>query len=1221
MPSPTRTRGFVACLALALGVAFLLPAGPAAAQQPTPDQQAAMLLAAGQKGYNDANPQFAADRFREFLQKFGGHKDANAARYGLGLALLDLPTPDHLKAIEALGPPANEAASPDRPLALYYLAAAHRGLGHKELAEGVARPNEMPQRTQAAQGKFTEAVKFFTQAREAFEKKTPPDAEWAARARCDQAEMEIRLNKVKEARATAEPFVKEMGLAKSKFRPLGMYYHGVACFLLGEVPAAGKSLNQLAPFDQPFGPHARYLMGRVHTAQDEKAEAAAAFDAVLAGYDKLKKDAVERLKQPDRFKTDPWEKARLETLVKSPVPDYVAGSAFYGACLNYEAGKFGEALTKFQAFAKDYATSPLKDDALLRAGFCFVQTKQFDEAARTLQPLTNTPRLADQAFYWIGKAQVGLALAADPNNPAARTQILNAAVTSFRTAADRANQLAGTDPDAKTRRAEILLELADTLLTNKQAREAATAYETIWNEKLLPNKAEETLQRIVAAYHLAGDFQTSDARISEFKQKFPQSPLTPLVLFRGAENAYARAEQLAKQNNPAGAKQGFADAGKKYEEVVAKYPEFERVNRARYGLGLCFVAVEDWEKAAAALDAVPAPERNGDLAAVSFVLADCLIRTAPAKAEDALQDNVLREKLGAAAGLLDAFVAASPKAPEAPDALLKFGYCQKRLGIQLVPGNDRTDAFNKARAAYERLGREYAQSPLAGTAALERAKVMALQGDKGGAVNALRAFAQDPLAKSAVAPLAYISLATLLREQNQAAQAAQAMQDARQKFEGPLTADPQRKDWVHLLRYHHGVALFEAGKPTDARQAFDQVIQQAGGTPVAAEAALRGGQCLVDEGKKKLELIEKEKTKPNLKADQLAQLDTQLKAAKAELVTAAKQLEQRADQFKQALPQNEARARMLYDAAWAHKAAGDDPTPVYTKLIGEFPDLSLAVEARLELAEVLADKEKPADAVKLLKEALDKEPTDKPTPPETAERIRLRLGAALFANKDVPGAQAQFDAVAGNEKSPHRGPALYRSAECLIAQGKWEEAKTKLVIFRDNGAFHNIPTVSDRALLRLGHVLTELKQWDASRQAFETLAARYGDGNTWATDARYGMGWALQNQARYDEAVNAYAQVTQKTTDDRAGRAHLQIGLCRAAQKRWEDAGKAFAVVYYGYDLPDLKFAAMVEHARTLTEEKKTADATKLLDRVVKDAPKDGPWAKAAKEMLDKIKK
>src|SRR4029077_1184320 len=122
--------------------------------------------------------------------------------------------------------------------------------------------------------------------------KTPPDADWAARARCDSAEMELRLGKAKEARTFVEPFVKDSALAKSQFRPLGLYYHGFACFLMNDIPAAGKSLNSLAPFDQPFGLHARYLMGRLHAAQDEKAEAAVAFTAVLTSYDEQKKAAI-----------------------------------------------------------------------------------------------------------------------------------------------------------------------------------------------------------------------------------------------------------------------------------------------------------------------------------------------------------------------------------------------------------------------------------------------------------------------------------------------------------------------------------------------------------------------------------------------------------------------------------------------------------------------------------------------------------------------------------------------------------------------------------------------------------------------------------------------------------------------------------------------------------------------------------------------------------------
>jgi tetratricopeptide (TPR) repeat protein len=433
--------------------------------------------------------------------------------------------------------------------------------------------------------------------------------------------------------------------------------------------------------------------------------------------------------------------------------------------------------------------------------------------------------------------------------------------------------------------------------------------------------------------------------------------------------------------------------------------------------------------------------------------------------------------------------------------------------------------------------------------------------------------------------------------------------------------NPQKAEWLALLRYHHGVALFESNKPADARNAFDAASQAAPNLPIAVEAALRGTQCQVEEARAKIASIEKKKTQPGLKPEQIAEIDNQLKAAKAELANIGKLFEQRAETHRPAHPQSEARARMLYDAAWAHRAAGADPAGPYTKLLAQFPDLALAVEARLELAELLTDKGKADDAIKLLKEALDKEPTDKPTPAETIERLRIRLGVALFEKKDYAAAQGQFDAVGNNDKSPHRAHGLYRSAECALALNKPDDAQKKLVIFRDNANFHNVAGVSDRALLRLGHAYTQLKQWDPARQAFELVSARYGNNNTWAIDARYGIGWAFQNQGRHDDAVTAYALVTQATTDDRAGKAHLQIGLCRAAQSKWADAGKAFATVYFGYDLPDLKFPALLEHARVLVEEKKSDEAIKLLERVLKDAPKDGEWAKAAQERLDKLKK
>src|SRR5207244_1740752 len=68
---PTR-YGCTACLCLLL----LLSAAPA--QQLTPEQQADMLLGSARKAYNEKNYPFAAQRFREFLARFGGHKEARS---------------------------------------------------------------------------------------------------------------------------------------------------------------------------------------------------------------------------------------------------------------------------------------------------------------------------------------------------------------------------------------------------------------------------------------------------------------------------------------------------------------------------------------------------------------------------------------------------------------------------------------------------------------------------------------------------------------------------------------------------------------------------------------------------------------------------------------------------------------------------------------------------------------------------------------------------------------------------------------------------------------------------------------------------------------------------------------------------------------------------------------------------------------------------------------
>jgi TolA-binding protein len=1257
--------------------ALLLGATTVSGQAVPADQAAEMLLTSARTAYNNKDYPFAAGRFREFLAKYGSHKEVNAARYGLALSLIEGPDKDYNGAVEQLNPLAGVKDATDYPFYLYYLGLAQRGQGVKALAQIPAKPNEAPQLKDAARQRFDEAAKQFAAAVDAFagraknpdpEKDLPLDLEWSARARCDLAEMLLRNAKPKEARDAAAPFASDKLLAKSRYHGQGLYYHGFACFQQKDEPAAGRSLSQLAPFSDPvFGTHARYLMARVHHAADERAEAAADYQGVLDDHAKQKVAAAEALKQPDRFKNDPDEKARLEALTRDPVPDHVARAAFFLGVMQYEDGKFAEALAKLAEFVKQNPTSPLAAEAQLRQGFCQVQLKQWAEAQKILQPLSEKePRLADQCLLWIAKSQVG---AADPNNAPAFEQALKTALDTFRRAAEKAGQM--LDAEAKARRGEILFETADAQQLAKQFKEAAATYTTILNDKLTPTREEEAAQGVPAALQLAGDYAESDKACQRFRDAYPKSPLLPAVSFRFAENACFSAQAAEKLPNPDDKKRETAkwydEALKRYQTVVDRYPESPNVNLARYGLAMCHYHKGDLERARAALETIAGAERTGDLAVAPYHLADCLIRLAPIKADDAVAAGKLEEQLKQASELLSGFVAAQPDRPQAPDALIKLGFCQQRLAGVLAQGPDQAAALAAARTAYEQLLQKYAKSDLAPQAKFERAKVLASQKDVNGAVNELRQFAaNDPWKAAPSAPMALLHLATLLRGQNQAQQAADVLAQCRKDWETKLQADPARAGWVPLLQYHHGVALREAGKRGDARAVFDLVVKQAADRPEAGDAALRFGQCLKDDGQQKMTDAAKKLATSNLKPEEIDAAKKLMDDGVKDLRDAVQYLTQQAEALKQKQPTAEARGRMFYEAAWACRTLADleitaardkilqeqwqkrkdevakktppgrsppfvpppdvplaavPPQPSegqaraqYQALIAGFPDLPLATDARFELAEVLTERGEHDGAVKLLNDALDKEPT-----PELAEKIKVRLGAALLAKGDAKKALDKLTAVANNPKSAMAPQAAYRAGECQLALGKPDEAAKALAVFRDKPEFQNVPNLTDRALLRLGAALSQLKQWDASRQAYEQVFNRFGN-SPWANEARYGAGWCLQNQQKYDEAVNYYNQVTANTATELAARAQLSVGQCRLAQKKYAEASTAFLIVPTTYDYPSLSATALLEAARVFTEDNKAEQAVKLLERVTRDHP-DTEQAEAAKKRLAELKK
>jgi TolA-binding protein len=1291
----------------------------------TPDQAAGLLLNSARKAYNEKNFPFAASRFREFLQKYGGHKDAPAARYGLALSLLDGPERDYPAAAGELNQLAGNKALPEWPSVLYHLGLAHRGQGLAALALAVAKPAEANTYRETARQRFEEASRHFGAAVAAYTERLPKptdkgpsiEAEWLARSRCDQADMLLRIGKAKEARDAVTPLVQELQFAKSRYRSLALYHHGFASFLLGDRMAAGKSLNSLAPFTDPeFATHARYLLARTHHQTGERAEAQLHYEAVIAEHDKKKKDAAAALGNPEPLKNDPEEKRRLEQLANGPLPEHVARAHFFLAVLLYENERFAEALPRFQAYVQQFPTSPFATEAQLRQGFCQVQLRQWDEALKVLQPLVDKDaRLNDQALFWIGKAQVGKA---DPANAAAFEQAISTAIPTFQRAADRSNQLVATDPSAKQRRGEALVEMADAWQRIKKYREATGIYTQVLNEKLLPlAREEEVATSLCAAWQLAPDYNQADQACLKFRDTYPKSPLLPAVLFRYAENAYFQALAAAKiADLPTRTKEVVRlndEALKRYQVIVEKYPEFAQVQLARFGMAMALYRKGEWDKVRPLLEAIPATDRAGELVLVAYYLADLMLRTAPTRADDAVAAGKLEEQLKAAIEYLDSFVAAVPNGPQTADGLLKLGYAHQRLGGLLAKPEEKAKAFADARAAYEQLVQRFPAGPEMPVATFERAKVLALQNDEGGAINEMRRFQAPPLKTAPIAPMACLHLATLLRRQGKSADAATVLDQCRKETEPTLLGDPQRASWVPLLRYHHGVALREADKRPEARAVLDLIVQQTPERPEAAEAALRVGQCLKEEGEKKISTGQAKLVGGNLKPEDQSAARKSIDDGIADVRNAVAYLANQAEQVRQRQPANEARARILYEAAWAARSVAEQEVAVarakvqqdlwqkrrdevakktapgapppyvpppevplklvplqpfeaearkhYQALIAAFPDININADARFELAELLSDRGEHDAAIALLREALDKEPQG-----DLLDKVRVRLGNAWLEKSNGAKAIEQLALVHANPKSSQWAQATYRLAEVhlrkdavfggttTLAAANWAwgvqatllqafasgpaphlsalgqalvtapkespaEALRLLSLFRDKPELQNVPQLTDRALLRLGYVLGMFRQWEPSRQAYEQVVGRFG-GGPWGLEARYGMGWALQNLGRFDDAVNLYSQVTASVATELAAKAQMNIGLCRLAQKRYPEAATALLVVPFTYDYPELSALSLLEAARALAENKQNDQAVKLLERVLRDYP-DTDHAEAARKRLVELKK
>jgi outer membrane protein assembly factor BamD (BamD/ComL family) len=1234
----------------------LLVAGVRGGETAKADSEAEALLKSAQEAYTKKDWTAATTRFRDTASRFPKTPSAAAAKFGLAVCLIDGHDKQYAEAKKLLDSLKGDEKGVDGTQLTYYQGSACRGLAVLEIAQAQAK--DAGKHNDAAKDYFKQAADFFAKARDGFAARGADAFIWTALATTDLAEMKIRLGDYKAAVNETKVCFEGLAWKVSKYRTLAIYYHGFANFMLNERGPAERSLSMLAPFkDVRFGTHAHYLLARLYHLADDRTEAARHYDAVIDDYTREKKEAQAALTKITELARDPVEKLRVETLAReTSTPDHVIRAFFYSAVLLMESGRFGDARERLKAFAKAPANYPLALEAKVRLGICEVQLKEGPAALATLEPLIDKDQaLNDQIVLWTGRAAV---LAVPDRAPqAAHDKAVAKAIELYTKAASAAQARYETDANAKGRHGEILLELVDVLLQFNRGADAVKACQELKTKGLLKDRGEDLAQREVEAFHLAGDYDKCDDACKQFLQKYPDSAFKPAVLFRFAENGYFRslaAEQEPAKQEAAGLKKLREETLKRYQRLIDDYPDHPRASSARFAAGLLYMKLGDTKNAANVFEQIPPTDRTGEKAISALLLADLILKEVPAGVpEDALTAGRMEADLKKAVEMLASYTASQPAAPQMAEALIRLGQIRQRLATLQVQPAERQKYYQEARAAFDAvLQPQFNNNPLQALALLERARCRALYGgDQNKSITELRAFLNDPLRSKPAAPLAVVQITSWLRDQKKNPEALGIIAKFAEDYAKMPNPDAGMRG---LLAYHHGLALQAAGKPGEARAQYALALELIPDRTEGADAAVRQALCKKDEALQLRDNMQKLLSNPSSASQEKGR---KLRDEMTKLLREAVNfLDAQADKLRDKPAAAEARARMLYEAAWIFRTMADEeiaavkadklaalqkqqgdrlkklpppqillsevpPQPSeakararYAALIESFGDTPLSLQARIELAEYFADRDEPAEAVKMLVDALDREP-----PPDVAERVRLLLGICQAARGNHKQAVTQFDIVGQNVKSPLSGEAKLRAGEVHMVLKEYAEAAKRLAVFRDNGQYQKLPDISDRALLRLGHALAAQKQWDASRQALELLVQRFGN-SKWLQDAHFGIGFAREELNQHDQAIQSYIQATTGALSETAAMAQLRIGVCRMTLKRYQPAAEAFLSVAdrFGYDA--WGSAALLEAAEAYAQLKMQNEQVQVLNRLIREYA-DTPAAKEGKTRLAKLQK
>ena len=511
---------------------------------------------------------------------------------------------------------------------------------------------------------------------------------------------------------------------------------------------------------------------------------------------------------------------------------------------------------------------------------------------------------------------------------------------------------------------------------------------------------------------------------------------------------------------------------------------------------------------------------------------------------------------------LDGYLSAGPGAAAADDALLKLGLVFQRQGNN-----------QEALSAFDRLIQQFPDSPHRLQAVFERGQVLVALDRYDDAAPAFEQVLAEG-GESRFKPYVLDHLASLAMRRKDFSTAAGLYQDAG----GANGLDEAGS----LLK--RGQAWLAAGQFGEAETAFAELLDRYPSHETAARAHAQLAIALSRQNRCAEVLKVVEQVEPKL----AGKLNPTM------------------------------RASMRFEKAWCLRKLErvDEAARTYRDLLaGESPE-DVHIFALLDLASIEVKANRYEPAAKLLKELRKSiANASMAVPDDVRAQQTYQLAVCEFELGRFSTAAGLFEEfIARFADSRLLASASFFCGECLYELDKHAAAVVHLTRVVDD--FPSDP-VHAPALLRLGECHSVLQHWPKAEQMFNEYLHRHSGSDQWF-QAQFGIGWARENQGRYNEAIGAYRKVAERHQGPTAARAQFQIGECLFAKKEYEQAASELLKVDILYAYPEWSAAALYEAGQCFEKLSKYVEARGQFKAVTETFP-DTRWAQLASKRMAEL--